>query len=125
MSFFPLPHFSYCVDCKGLNTFCILTRQYAIFTFLDKLAYIIKKKNLSATLIIMLTTKCKTNLILDKTNKINSLKLNIFFFADLIFLFVISFSFSSGSLILRFWKLDIFSGNSRVRKNKNLFYFAL
>ncbi len=29
---------------------------------------------LSATLIITLTTKCKTNVILDKTNKINSLQ---------------------------------------------------
>ncbi len=28
--FFPLPHFSYCVDCKGLNTFCILTRGIKI-----------------------------------------------------------------------------------------------
>ncbi len=29
---------------------------------------------LSATLIITLTTKCKTNLILEKTNKINGLQ---------------------------------------------------
>ncbi len=85
---------------------------------------LLKKNYLSATLIIMLTTKCRTNLILDKTNKMNSLQY-FFFFAELIFLFVISFSFSSGSLIVRFWKLDLFSGNSRVRKNKNLFYFAL
>ncbi len=42
--------------------------------FLYKLAYSIIIIFLSATLIITLTTKCKTNLILDKTNKINSLQ---------------------------------------------------
>ncbi len=50
------------------------TAIHAIFTFLYKLAYIIIIFFLSATLIITLTTKCKTNLILDKTNKINSLQ---------------------------------------------------
>ncbi len=48
--------------------------KHAIFTFLYKLAYsIIIFFFLSATL-ITLTTKCKTNLILDKTDKINSLQ---------------------------------------------------
>ncbi len=43
--------------------------------FLGQTALHYKKKSLSATLIIiMLTTKCKTNLILDNTNKINSLQ---------------------------------------------------
>ncbi len=46
--------------------------KYAIFTFFYKLAYIIIFF-FSLRHIIMLTTKCKTNLILDKTNKINSL----------------------------------------------------
>ncbi len=48
--------------------------KHAIFKFLYKLAYSIIIYFLSATLIITLTTKCKTNLILDKTNKINSLQ---------------------------------------------------
>ncbi len=79
MSFLPLPHFNYCVDCKRFKQILYFDKtnknnKYAIFTFLDKLAYIIKNTYLSATLIIMLTTKCKTNLILDKTNKINSLQ---------------------------------------------------
>ncbi len=47
--------------------------KYAIFTFFYKLAYIIIIF-FSLQHIIMLTTKCKTNLILDKTNKINSLQ---------------------------------------------------
>ncbi len=67
------------VDSKRLNKFSILTRRIKItnmlfLNFLYKLAYIIILFFLSATLIITLTTKCKTNLILDKTNKINSLQ---------------------------------------------------
>ncbi len=57
-----------------------------LFTFLYKLAYIIIIF-LSATL-ITLTTKCKTNLILDKTNKINSLQK--IHFVRTTFVFVIS-----------------------------------
>ncbi len=50
--------------------------KYATFTFFFyKLAYIIIIYiYFSLRHIIMLTTKCKTNLILDKTNKINSLQ---------------------------------------------------
>ncbi len=76
MSFFSLRHFSVCwqqkvklilyFDKKNKNN------KYAIFTFFYKLAYIIIIF-FSLRHIIMLTTKCKTNLILDKTNKINSL----------------------------------------------------
>ncbi len=73
MPFFPLQYFSYRVDSKRLKHILYFDKtnknKYANFTFLDKLAYILFF--LSATL-IMLTTKCKTNLILDKTNKINS-----------------------------------------------------
>ncbi len=49
--------------------------KYAICQFFGtNWPILLKKSSLSATLIIMLTTKCKTNLILDKTNKINSLQ---------------------------------------------------
>ncbi len=77
--FFPLPHFSYCVDCKRLNKCSILTSPIKItnmlfLRFWTNWPILLKKSSLSATLIIMLTTKCKTNFILDKTNKINSLK---------------------------------------------------
>ncbi len=46
MSFFPLQHFSYCVDSKRLKHILYFDKmnknnKYAIFTFLDKLAYII------------------------------------------------------------------------------------
>ncbi len=76
--FFPLQYFSYRVDSKRLKHILYFDKtnqnnKYANFTFLDKLAYILLLFFLSATL-IMLTTKCKTNLILDKTNKINSLQ---------------------------------------------------
>ncbi len=77
MPFFPLQHFSYRVDSKRLKHILYFDKtnknnKYANLTFLDKLAYILFLFFLSATL--MLTTKCKTNLILDKRNKINSLQ---------------------------------------------------
>ncbi len=65
------------VDSKRLNKFSILTRRIKITNMLflhvctnwPTLLFF-----LSATLIITLTTKCKTNLILEKTNKINGLQ---------------------------------------------------
>ncbi len=47
--FFPLQHFSYWVDSKRLKQILYFDKtnknnKYAIFTFLDKLAYLIKKK---------------------------------------------------------------------------------
>ncbi len=76
MSFFSAALFR--VDSKRLNKFSILTRRIKIT---NMLFYIFVQTGLqyynfflSATLIITLTTKCKTNLILDKTNKINSLQ---------------------------------------------------
>ncbi len=75
--FFSLPHFSYCVDSKRLNEFCILTRRTKIIYRLEILTYrpTFYLFSLSATLVpIFLTTKCKTNLILDKMDKINSLQ---------------------------------------------------
>ncbi len=76
MSFFSATLFR--VDSKRLNKFSILTRRIQI----TKMLFLNFCTNwptvllffLSATLIITLTTKCKTNLILDKTNKINSLQ---------------------------------------------------
>jgi len=76
MSFFSATLFR--VDSKRLNKFSILTRRIKI----TKMLFLHFCTNwptvllffLSATLIITLTTKCKTNLILDKTNKINSLQ---------------------------------------------------
>ncbi len=66
------------VDSKRLNKFSILTRRIKItnmlFLHFCTNWYIIIIFFLSATLIITLTTKCKTNLILDKTDKINSLQ---------------------------------------------------
>ncbi len=75
MSFFSATLFR--VDSKRLNKFSILTRRIKITSYY----YIFVQTGLhyydfflSATLIITLTTKCKTNLILDKTNKINNLQ---------------------------------------------------
>ncbi len=75
---FSLLHFFYSVDSKTLNKFSILTRRIKISNMLCqkklyKLAYIIIFFFLSATLFIVLTTKSKYNLIVVKTNKINSL----------------------------------------------------
>ncbi len=65
------------VDIKRLNKLCILTRRIKI-TNMQFLHFFTNLPTLllfffSLRHIIMLTTKCKTNLILDKTNKINSL----------------------------------------------------
>ncbi len=66
------------VDSKRLNKFSILIRikitNMLFLHFCTNWPTVLFFFSLSATLIITLTTKCKTNLILDKTNKINSLQ---------------------------------------------------
>ncbi len=119
--FFFLWHFSYCVDSKGLNEFCILTRQICHFkNFVQTIGLHYYYFFLSATLFpIVLTAKCKTNLILEKTNKINSQQYNTFC-ADYIFICYLSLSFSSGNLNLRFWKWDLYLART-VGSGRKLF----
>ncbi len=61
---------------------------------------------------IVLTAKCKNNSILDKTNKKSTIK----YILCRLHLYLLSLSFSSGNLNVRFCKLYIFNGNGRVRK---------